>query len=299
MSLILPLLTALSAALTVTMIARRLNLGIGPSVSRTLADYLDVQADAPRPLAVNPSAVILLSLGLPPDPRWLVGIRIASGVLPALGLMLLGFPLLPSAGGGALTAVLAHSMLQSRWRAFRVQVEQELPTFVSRLAGTLLVTQSPQAALQEVTDTLPDGSPLAAWMQRLLTDLRSAGPQAMIAAQADAAELSPSLALVLFQLRRFFETGGSGFTRAFSTTASELSAILEARAVAGSKAEAARSAVLTMLAIIGGILLLLLSSPSVQMGFREPMVQLIAAACLGTMGFGYLWLNGMIEEAME
>ncbi len=118
-------------------------------------------------------------------------------------------------------------------------------------------------------------------------------------ARREAAQLSPSLALVVFQLGRFFETGGAGFARSFTTTAEELSAILEARAVAGSKAESARGAVLTMLAIMGVILFLLLSSPSIRLGFRDPVVQTIAAVSLAAMGAGYALLNSMIDEALD
>jgi Arc/MetJ family transcription regulator len=92
---------------------------------------------------------------------------------------------------------------------------------------------------------------------------------------------------------------GAGFTRAFATTADELSAILEARAIAGAKAESARSAVHMMLAIMGVILLMLLSSPVQREGFAHPTAQLVTAASLTAMAVGYMVLNGMIEEALD
>ncbi|MBX3000699.1 MAG: hypothetical protein KF893_19415 [Caldilineaceae bacterium] len=112
-------------------------------------------------------------------------------------------------------------------------------------------------------------------------------------------ETSNSPALVVSELGRFFETGGSGFTRDFATTADELAAILEARAVSGSKAESARSAVHLLLVIMGLILLLLLSSPAQRADFAHPTAQLVTAASLATMAYGYLFLNGMVDEALE
>ena len=100
-------------------------------------------------------------------------------------------------------------------------------------------------------------------------------------------------------LRRADETRRAGFTKAFATTALELSAILEARAVAGSKAEGARASVLTMLAIMAVIMAMMLSSPAIRAGYATPTAQLVAAGALGMMAYGYTYLNGMIADALE
>lgn len=298
---LLVLAACTSAALTIYLLTRGLRLPTGPGPARALAQYLDVldlEADTGHH-ALERERVILMSLGLPPRPGLLPAIRITAGALPTLSLLLLGFPLVPAAGAGALVAMLVHAWLAGRWRRFRVEVERELPTFVSRLASTLLVTGSPLLALEEVTATLGDDSPLRAWMERLVAGIRTGGQRHVDQARQEAATLSPSLALVVFELGRFFETGGSGFAQAFATTAEELSAILEARAVAGSKAESARGAVHTMLAIMGVILLLMLSSPVQRAGFAHPTAQLVTAGSLAAMAYGYLFLNGMIDEALE
>jgi hypothetical protein len=54
-----------------------------------------------------------------------------------------------------------------------------------------------------------------------------------------------------------------------------------------------------MLAIMGVILFLLLSSPSIRQGFRDPVVQAIAAMSLAAMGAGYALLNSMIDDALD
>jgi len=50
---------------------------------------------------------------------------------------------------------------------------------------------------------------------------------------------------------------------------------------------------------MGFILLLMLSSPQTRRGYDDPTVQLIAAASLAVMAFGYYLLNSMIDEALE
>ncbi len=297
---LLVFVAALLLGMLAAQVVRRVRIQVGNAPQRALAGYLAVEEEPQDAFAWGDrDAAILLSLGLRPDKRILTGMRAAALAVPTLLLLLGGMPPVAALGGGALCLVLVHAFLVGRWHKLRIQIEAELPTFVSRLAGTLLVTASPLKALSEVTDTLDADSPLRRWLERLRAGVRMESQAFFDEARREAAALSPSLALVVFQLGRFFETGGAGFARSFTTTAEELSAILEARAVAGSKAESARGAVLTMLAIMGVILFLLLSSPSIRQGFRDPVVQAIAAMSLAAMGAGYALLNSMIDDALD
>jgi len=167
------------------------------------------------------------------------------------------------------------------------------------LGGMLLVTGSPRAAVEEITATLIEGKPLRTWLERLLAGWQAQGEAFLAQAHLEANRISPLLGLTVYQIRRLAETGGAGATKAFATTAEELSAILEARAVAGSKAEGARQSVLTMLVIMAVILGIMLASPTIRQGYRDPTAQLIAAGALAIMGFGYVTLNDMIAEALE
>jgi hypothetical protein len=208
-------------------------------------------------------------------------------------------PLVPALGGAGLSAILADEFLKGRARRARLAIERELPTFVSRLGGMLLVTSSPRLAVEETVNTLIEGQPLRLWLERLLAGWQTGGETYLATAHLEADKVSPLLGLTVYQIRRLAETGGAGFADAFATVAEELSAILEARAVAASKAEGARSAVLTMLAIMAVILGLMLSAPSIRAGYSDPTAQLVAAGALGAMAFGYAYLNGMIAEALE
>lgn len=301
------LAAALMAALTVAVSARRLHLHLPRrSAGASVAAYVAAAANpsaGPAPAAdirLDKDAVIAASLGLPATPYTLPGLRLLTGLLPSLALFLLGYPLVLAFGAGVLAAILTGTWLQGRWRKFCNQVEQELPTFTSRLSGTLLVTASPVAALEDVVGGLAEGTPLRAWMDAFLRGLRTPGRVRFVdRAQQDATPISVSLALVVFEIGRLLETGGSGFTTAFTATAHHLTSILRARAVARSKAEAARNAVLTMLGVMGIVVLLMMSTKQARQAYEDPLVQVIALGCLGVMGLGYAVLNNMIDEALE
>ncbi len=287
---LLVLLAALAAATTVAVTARQV--ALAPRGGKALAAY---RADAAAPI-VEVDINRALGLVKPAYARYLYLAAVA-GVAGVL--LLAGMPLAPALGGGALAYVLADEFLKGGPRKARLAIEQELPTFVSRLGGMLLVTGSPRAAVEEITATLLEGRPLRTWLERLLSGWQAQGEAFLAQAHLEANQISPLLGLTVYQIRRLAETGGAGATKAFATTAEELSAILEARAVAGSKAEGARQSVLTMLVIMAVILGIMLASPTIRQGYRDPTAQLIAAGALAIMGFGYVTLNDMIAEALE
>lgn len=293
---LLVLALAVAAGSTVAAVASRVSFGRGPG--QVVAGYMAPVAVQPAPEADAEAAGINAALGLLPR-RLVLAAQIGGAVAPWLLALLMGLPLIPALGLAALGYILADTFLKGRWRKARLAVEADLPLFVSQLGGQLLVTQAPLKAVEEVVGNLAEGSVLRLWLARLLKGLRLEGSAYLDKARAEAMQITPLLGLVLYEIGRLAETGGSGFAVAFTTTADELSAILEARAVAGSKAEAARGAVLTMLVIMGIVLGMMLSSPSIRAGFSAPTAQLVAGAALAAMAFGYVFLNGMINDALE
>jgi len=287
---LLVLLAALAAAATVAVTARQV--ALAPRGGKALAAY---RAEGATP-AVEVDINQALGLVKPAYARYLYLLAVA-GVAGVL--LLAGMPLAPALGGGALAYVLADELLKGGPRKARLAIEQELPTFVSRLGGMLLVTGSPRAAVEEITATLMADKPLRIWLERLLSGWQAQGEAFLAQAHLEANRISPLLGLTVYQIRRLAETGGAGATKAFATTAEELSAILEARAVASSKAAGARQSVLTMLVIMAVILGIMLASPTIRQGYRDPTAQLVAAGALAVMGFGYVTLNDMIAEALE
>ena len=179
------LAAALMAGLTVLVTARRFKFRLPRrSAGSSVLAYMDAHEDDTdegpiTSIRLNKEAIILSSLGLPYRPHLLLALRILAGVLPAALLLLLGYPVVLALGGGVLGAILAGTWLQGRWRNFCNQVEQELPTFTSRLSGTLLVTSSPVAALEDVVSGLGADAPLRLWMEVFLHRHQAAGTPAL------------------------------------------------------------------------------------------------------------------------
>ncbi len=251
-------------------------------------------------LQVDPDYVILSSLRITSPRIRLQHLRVMGGLVPVLGLLAARFPLLPSLVAGVLGLVVLDAWLKGRWQNFRSRVEAELPTFVSRLGAMLLLNESLTACLDEVLETLPpESSPLRVWMDGYLQGVRQEGKDFLDHARAQANRISPSLALVVFQLGRVVETGGVGFAQAFAASAEEMQTILEVRAVAAAKAEGARNSIAILLAIMGLVIALMAASPDMREGFRDATAQTILMAALGAMAFGYYFLTGMIADALE
>lgn len=276
----------------------------GSAVQAYLAPFRPAEqkagAAARRLLQVDPDYVILSSLRISSPRVRLQHLRVAGGLVPVLGLMLARFPLLPSLVAGVLGFVVADAWLKGRWQKFRSSLEAELPTFVSRLGAMLLLNESLTACLDEVLETLPpETSTLRVWMEGYLQGVRQEGKDFLDHAREQANRISPSLALVVFQLGRVVETGGVGFARAFAASAEELQTILEVRAVAAAKAEGARNSIAILLVIMGAVIALMATSPGMREGFLNVTAQTILMAALGAMAFGYYFLTGMIADVLE
>jgi hypothetical protein len=299
------LLTVLFAILGGMFIATLVKWLLGAARSapeRGLASFYNVsgeQGSEDSLTAISKEGVILSSLGLPPDPRWLIGIKVLAFIIPAFIVLVGGWPLIIALGSGGLAYMLVNAWLEGRWHKFQVKVEEGLPTFVAQLAGVLQLTDSASVALTEVVKSMPQKTPLRIWMERFTTGVQLHGPIYAEKVREKAAEISPSLALTVFFIGRLSETGGGQFADAFTTVADELGAILEARAVASSKAAAAKQNVHMMIGILAFISILLFRSPEIRQGFEIPQVQSISAVALLAMVFGYAYMNSMIDDALE
>jgi len=298
---IFTLLFALLAGLFVASLAKWLLGAVRPASERSLAASYDQESGSAQQdavLAISKEGVILASLGLPPDPHWLTSIKFGAAVIPALIVLIAGWPLIIALGAGGLSAMLVAAWLAGRWQAFQAKIEEDLPTFVAQLAGILQLTDSASVALTEVVQSMTQKTPLRLWMARFTTGLQLNGPAYAEHVREKAAEISPSLALTVFFIGRLSETGGGQFADAFTTVADELGAILEARAVASSKAASAKQNVHMMIGILAFISALLFRSPDIRAGFAIPQVKIIATGAMLAMVFGYAYINSMINDAL-
>jgi hypothetical protein len=280
----------LTAGIAVALIARRVS--FAPAPSKTLELYsLGGQVQAPVETNINARLGLL-------KPRY-ARLAQAATLLPGLAMILLGYPVVPAAGISGLAFILVDEYLKGKPLQVRTQIEQELPPFLSRLSGSLAVTDAVRKALDDAIRALPEVSPLAIWLDHCLRGVNQEGLAFYARARTEAQQISPMLAIVVFQISRLSETGGSGFSESFTILAEELGARQEARAVAGAKAGAARQAVLMMLGIMAGIMVMILGSPGMRQNFATPVAQLTSIICFSVMGFGYTYLHGMIADALE
>jgi len=132
---LLVLLAAASAAATVAVTARQV--ALTPCTGQALAAYRAPATAGTTEVDINSA----LGLVKPGYSRY-VYIGVVAGAFAAL--VLFGMPLVPAAGGAALAYTLrvADEFLRGKTRKARIAIERELPTFVSRLGGMLLVTSA-------------------------------------------------------------------------------------------------------------------------------------------------------------
>ena len=70
------------------------------------------------------------------------------------------------------------------------------------------------------------------------------------------------------------------------------------RAVAAAKADSARTSIVMLLVIMGVVIVLMALSPGLRAGYALPTSQFVLVGALGTMAFGYYFLNGMISDVL-
>ena len=180
LSQILLLLCGVACAATVAVTLRQVHLA--PRGGKALAAYRAAAAPAtdtpPRhQVGSGPGQTDLRQVPLRRRCRW----------QRSVVLMVAGMPLAPALGGGALAYILADEFLKGKTRKARLAIEQELPTFVSRLGGMLLVTRlAPPGRGGDRRRPCIEGQPLRIWMERLLAGWPAQGEPFLAQAHLEA-----------------------------------------------------------------------------------------------------------------
>lgn len=218
----------------------------------------------------------------------LLALLSALGVPPALYLL-----------APAVAYLFTNSQVNGAWSKMRLAIEKELPTFLLRLAATLQATPNVMEAIHDVAESLDPSGPLLPWMQRMLAAMQSAGRKGLEEMQAEAASISPSLLIVVLEIGRLWETGGSGFFDAFHMAADNLASILEGRAQAAAKAGGAWNTIYIILGALGGSLVIAMSSAGGARLFATPAVQIGLLLTLVWAAVGWSVIHDMIREVAE
>jgi len=226
-------------------------------------------------------AIVLLSLAF-------VGLGVFFGVPTAV---LVAAPVL---GFG-----IVRGQVNSAWHSMRYAIERELPTFLLRMAATIQATPNIPEALADVTSSLDPAGPLFTWMSRLQVQVQTGGRRALEDLQAEAGSISPSLLLVVLELSRLWETGGSGYVEAFRLASANLASILEGRASAAAKADGAWGTVRIILFALGGSLVVAMSSSAGSGLFSTPAVQIGLVLVVAWAALGWTVIGDTIREVTE
>jgi Flp pilus assembly protein TadB len=227
------------------------------------------------------------------------GIRILMSLILSLAIWWIGFPLMAVPAGAVVGWLLANSLVEGAWARMRRGIEEEIPTFLSRLAGTVQADPNVLQAMDEVGETLDSRGPLRGWVRRLVARVRAGGRPAHQEMLVEAETVSPSLGLVVFEVGRLWETGGSGYVEAFSHAAQNLGEILDSRARAEAKGAGMKSAIRIVLGSLVLVIAIMLRNPSVSASIRTPVVQLAYLAIAVWVALGWNMINGLIEEAIR
>jgi len=303
-----PILAGTLAAVTVAyagyelFLRRRIQAGRAERTLRRLAEEPEapVKAEAPREsLAFKFQAA---GLNVPPEKAkaTLYAVSLALGLAIFGAALALGLPFVLALALGCLSALYPSRYLEGKVKAMGKQIDRELPVALTRIASMIKTTPEVAEVLLSVADTLEaEGgrSPLAAEFRRTARDLRQRGEKALDGMEKRAAQLSPSLATVAFQLKRYREKGGAAFAEAFVESAENLQAIIGGRNRAEARASEIMSAVRYIpLALFATLLFFLKGDPSMRRTLQMPAVQAALAGAMTWMALGYWFMKGMVEE---
>ncbi len=298
-----PYLMALAAALLiyglVRLIPRR-------SVSKAMAGYYDIptrRQDAP-PAPVGSQAykirLACSSFGLDVagwEALALWAARILVTLALAVPIALSSLPPMVYLVAPAVAYVAVNSVINNRWNSIRLGIEKEIPTLLLRVSAVVQASPNVMDALTEVTASLDPDGPLKAWMERFTQQLQISGQKGLEDALAEATAISPSLALVVIEIGRLWETGGIGYIEAFRLVSDNLAGILEARAQAAAKSAGAWGTVRIILLALGFAIYMVMGNPGTAHMFHAWYAQLGLLAVLVWAAVGWNIIGDTIQEA--
>ena len=229
-------------------------------------------------------------------------VYVVLAVLIAAGLAsLMRFPQPIAALGGLSGAGFAlAAWLSKAWDRMQRQVEKELPTMMIRLSGMIQATPNVLESLDEVTQSLDPDKPLQGWMERLIVSVQAEGVSAFEAMEAEAALISPALVLAIVQVRRLWQSGGSGYVEAFRMVADHLSELMSTRAMAYAKAgRGSNLATIIVLAAVFSLTVILRGSSSRDLFLSNPMTRLGLGVYFLWGGLGWFYIRSILKSVTE
>lgn len=283
-----------------------LSLSVRKQAVRSLSDYYRPPAQESEAVKVgsfeHKIRLAAMSYGVKVDGKESLAFYSVIAVVSLLVLIaVLTFhlPMVLLPAGVAIGYVFVKGVVEGKWGKMRVALEKELPAFLLRLAATLQATPNVIEAIADVTETLDPQGPLKAWLQRMLSAMQSVGQKGLEDLQEEAASISPSLMMVVLEISRLWETGGSGYIQSFQLAAQGLSNLLAARANAQAKADGAWGTIRVILLALGGAIVMAMSNPGSGYLFHTPLGQIGLLVLLAWGAVGWNVIGDAIREVTE
>ena len=203
------------------------------------------------------------------------------------------------AGAGAMIAAafVVQVLLGSAWDRMRREIEKDIPTLMIRLSGMIQASPNVLESLDEVTKSLDSDRPLYTWMRGLVVETQERGISAFDELERDAEMISSSLILAVVQIRRLWESGGSGYIKSFRLIADHLSELMNTRALAYAKS--GRSGNLARIIIAAAVISLsgIMNNPTSRAMFMSnPVTRLGLVAFFVWGGFGWFYIRSILRS---
>ena len=206
--------------------------------------------------------------------------------------------LIAIAGGAVLGYAITNGFINAQWEKVRLEIEKEIPTFLRNLSGILKAEPNILEALSSAREALDPEKPLAAWIETFITRVQRQGNVAFDKLLPEANSISPSLALVVFEVQRMGETGGAGYTAAFHETARNLNEILDVKGQATAVASGKKNIALVIIgAAVFGLGYILSAPVGTAVYLENPLFKIGLVLAIAWGAYGWSYIQQMIREA--
>ncbi|MBI5031905.1 MAG: hypothetical protein HZB51_15350 [Chloroflexi bacterium] len=225
-------------------------------------------------------------------------VRIVEGMLAAVLVLVLGFPMVLAVAAGGLGWYLPQMVLESQETRRALVIEKELPDALSDLVALLRVTPSLKSALDQTRALLVrmnPRSPLGQELQWTLEDLATDEAQAFrdMARRA----VSPALAMFAFALGIFSRSGGD-YLDALEKQARGIRQTLEARGTAQAEAADAMMAVKIIPVLLIGVTVFLMQDPYFRAFYFSLGGQILLIVVASLMFVGYRVVQSSVQNVI-
>jgi Flp pilus assembly protein TadB len=223
---------------------------------------------------------------------------IAAGIIGFLFMRigLLMSPLISVIGCG-LGYLLVNTLIESSWKQVQMDIDSELPLFLTGFSSTVQIQQDKLTAVYEEAQTLnPEGS-LRKWLlERFVAEYDRYGQNVFPELIKEAFGISNSLGVMMYMIQRFWIAGGD-WGDAFVLGTDNLEGILDARISGDAQGANARSSILAIAGLLVVVIVIMTRNPTTREIISSPIMQLGYVGLFAWMMFGWKVMTNMINEA--